>query len=106
MLGKMKDLENILKPYRARIDDLDRQIVDLLRARYDIIEEVGTLKARENIPATIQSRVDEVRENAATRAKALGLDDVFIGKLYAQLIEHSCALEDTIIDATKHKKAS
>ena len=85
----------ILKPYRARIDALDAQIIDLLRARYDVIEEVAELKAREGIPCTIPSRVDEVRENAIAMAAEKSLDSEFIGKLYQQLIDHSCALEET-----------
>lgn len=97
----------ILKPYRARIDDLDRQIIDLLRQRYDVIEEVGHLKAHEGIEAILQDRVDEVRENAARMGAEKGLDEDFIRKLYAQLIEHSCDLEDKIKSNLKEKaKAS
>jgi len=86
----------ILKPYRKRIDDLDRQIIDLLRARYDVIEEVGHLKAAHGIEAVLPERVDEVRENAARMAAEKGLDEAFIRKLYAQLIAHSCELEEQI----------
>lgn len=102
------DVAKILAPYRKRIDDLDRQIMDLLRARYDVIEEVGHLKAREGIDSVLHDRVDEVRENAAARAAALGLDEEFIRAVYAQLIEHSCNLEETIIQdiAAGKKKAA
>lgn len=86
----------ILKPYRQRINDLDEQIIDLLRQRYDVIREVGHLKADEGIPAVIQERVDEVRERAAKMAAQKGLDEDFIRHLYAQLIEHSCNLEEEI----------
>lgn len=91
-----KQIKNLLKPYRARIDTLDKQIVALLRARYDVIEEVADLKIEHNIEAVLQYRVDEVRENAAKDAASQGLDEDFIRHLYAQLIEHSCNLEDKI----------
>ncbi len=96
----------ILKPYRARINALDEQIVELLRQRYDVIEEVGALKADHGIAATLPDRVDEVRENAAKMAAEKGLDEDFIRRLYAQLIEHSCNLEDDIIEAAQQKRAS
>jgi len=96
----------ILKPYRARINALDEQIIGLLRARYDVIEEVGALKSREGIDATLPDRVEEVRENAAKLAATKGLDEDFIRKLYAQLIEHSCNLEQDIIQASRQKRAS
>ena len=95
---------NILKPYRQKIDDLDRQIIDLLTKRYEIINEVGHLKFRENIASVLQDRVDEVRENAARMAKENGLDEGFIRQLYAQLIDHSCNLEEEIIQSLRAKK--
>ena len=94
----------ILKPYRERIDELDRQIIDLLRKRYDVIEEVGHLKFREGLEAVLQDRVDEVRENAASMAAEQGLDEDFIRHLYAQLIEHSCDLEEQIKQSLREQK--
>jgi chorismate mutase-like protein len=91
----------ILKPYREKIDRLDREIIELLKARYDIIAEVGALKAKEGIDSFIQTRVDEVRENAARMASEKGLDEEFIRQLYAQLIQHSCDLEERIIESLR-----
>ncbi len=97
---------NSLKPHRQKIDQLDRQIIGLLKQRYDVIRDVGHLKARENIPSVLPDRVDEVRENAAKLAAEHGLDEAFIRHLYAQLIEHSCSMEEEIIQSTKTKKAA
>lgn len=89
----------ILKPYRARIDSLDDQIVDLLIDRVTIIREVADLKFREGIPAVLPERVEEVRERAAARAAAKGLDPDLMRRIYTALIGYSCALEDEIISA-------
>lgn len=86
----------ILKPYRARIDALDDEIVDLLVTRVGIIREVGVLKAREGIPAILPDRVVAVRERAAARAAAGGLDPELVRRLYTILIDYSCALEEDI----------
>ncbi len=90
-----------LKPYRVRINVIDEQIIQLLRRRYDVIEDVAMLKARENIPAVLNDRIEEVREKAARLAGEKGLDADFIRKLYAQIIEHSCALEEVRIREIK-----
>jgi chorismate mutase len=90
------DFGAVLAPYRQRINDLDEQIIELLRQRYYVIREVGHLKAGAGIPAVIQARVDEVRERAASLAAQKGLDEDFIRHLYAQLIDHSCDLEEQI----------
>ena len=86
----------ILKPYRARIDALDDKIVDLLVERIGIIREVGHLKAEKGIAPILQDRVDEVRERAAARAEAQGLDGALVRELYARLIAFSCDLEESI----------
>ena len=96
-----EQIAQIMTPFRARIDELDKQILDLLRQRYDVIEEVGDFKAREGIPPVLQDRVDEVRENAARMAAEKNLDEAFIRDLYAQLIKHSCDLEQIILDQKK-----
>lgn len=101
-----KDIATLMRPYRERINTLDEQIIALLRKRYDVIEEVGHFKFNEGIPAVLQDRVDEVRERAAQMAAAKGLDEDFIRSLYAQLIEHSCNLEEDIKHDLSIKKAS
>ena len=87
----------ILEPYRARIDALDDRIVDLLAERTGIIREVALLKFRENIPAVLPDRVDAVRERAAARAEENDLDPGLVRRLYAILVDYSCALEDRIM---------
>lgn len=101
-----KPVKEILGPYRAKINALDEEIIDLLRRRYDVIEEVGPLKAREGIASVLPDRVDEVCDRATALAAEKGLDAPFIRKLYEQLVEHSCNLEEEIIQAAKVKKAS
>lgn len=95
----------ILKPYRKRIDELDKKIVDLLVQRVGIIREVGELKFNNNIPSVLQDRVDEVRENAAEYAAEKGIDPDLVRRLYTTLIDYSCNLEDEIKeDLQKTKK--
>jgi chorismate mutase-like protein len=91
-----QEIRALLKPYRARIDDIDARLIQLLRERYDVIEEVGHLKMEKGIEPVLQYRVDEVRENAARMADEQNMDAAFIRDLWARLIKHSCDLEDKI----------
>jgi chorismate mutase-like protein len=100
------DFMEVLKPYRVRINVIDEQILQLLRRRYDVIEDVAKIKARENIPATIPERVAEVRENAARLAAEKGLDEDFVRKLYTQLIQHSCETEESIMQRINFRKVA
>jgi len=98
----------ILKPYRKRINEIDDRIVDLLAERTAIIREVGQFKYDHDIPAVLQDRVDEVRERAAARALAKGLDAALVRRLYRILIDYSCNLEEEIKQglSRRRKKAA
>jgi len=101
-----KNIPELMKPYRARIDAIDEQVIALLRKRYDVIEEVGVFKTNQGTAPVLQDRVDEVRERAASMAAAQGLDEDFIRDLYAQLIKHCCDLEADIMQDLKTQKVS
>lgn len=97
----------IMKPFRKRIDALDDQIIDLLIARTEIIREVGHFKFENDIPAVLPDRVIEVRERAAERAAARGLDADLVRKLYTTIIGYSCDLEEEIkADLAAKKKVA
>jgi chorismate mutase len=95
----------ILKPYRARIDALDKQLIDLFIERFRVIKEVGHLKARENIEAILQDRVDEVRNNAVSMADG-EIDAKFIYQLWTDIIKYSCDLEEDIKASYKDSKTA
>jgi len=84
----------VLEPYRKQIDELDHQLIELLKQRFDIIDLVKVIKHQNNIPAVLPDRVDEVRDNAVARAKEIGLDADFVYELWTRLIERSCERED------------
>lgn len=84
----------VLEPYRKQIDDLDHQLLELLKQRFDVIDLVSVIKQQHDIPAVLQDRVDEVRDNAVARAEEIGLDPAFIRDIWTQLIDTSCARED------------
>lgn len=89
----------ILKSYRARIDEIDDKIVDLMVARTNIVREVGELKFRKNIPAVLPDRVNEVINRTAARAEDKDLDPALVRKIYTLLVDYSCILEKEIMTA-------
>jgi chorismate mutase-like protein len=90
---------NDLAYYRAEIDSIDDQIIDLLAARLKIIHAVAGFKKRNAIPAILPDRVEEVINRNAARGESLGLDPQFIRALYAHIIDHACAVEQAHMDS-------
>ncbi len=83
----------VLKPYREKIDKIDRQLVELLVQRYEVIDQVCEVKKREAIPAVLQDRIEEVLDHVADHAHGKGLNEVLIRNLWRQLIEDACQRE-------------
>lgn len=50
----------MLDKYRAEIDQIDQQIIELLDKRFDITKQVGEYKAKNNIPVLNQAREDVI----------------------------------------------
>ncbi len=96
----------ILKPYRARIDALDDQIIDLLAQRLAVIDEVAQVKADRDIPAVIEDRVREVIDHAAQRAGEKGVDPELARRIYAVIVAWCCDVEHDFINAQQHRRTA
>ena len=82
---------------RQEIDRIDRDLMTLLRTRFDYIGQAAIIKKEAGLPADIPPRVMEVRENARRNAAELGLDPDFYEGLWAQLIAQAIAHEDALL---------
>ena len=98
-------MNEILKPFREKIDALDDDLVDLLIQREKIILEVAAIKNEKNIPAVLQDRVDEVRNRCETRAKEQGMSGDYVREIYRKIIRESCDLEESILNPTQDNAA-
>ena len=86
-----------LAPFRRRIDMLDDEIVRLLAERFAVVHQVAAVKRAENIPAVLPERIEAVKARAAANAAPLGLDPLFVRRLYGLIIDEACRLEDELI---------
>lgn len=90
---------NPLDAYRKQLDQLDGQIVELISQRLAVCENVAHFKKAERIPMMQPHRVDIVKQKAADKARANGVDERFITQVYTLMIEEACRLEDVIIES-------
>ncbi|MFA7276332.1 MAG: chorismate mutase [Pseudobdellovibrionaceae bacterium] len=85
----------LLKPFRAQIDVLDDQIVDLLVKRMAVIRDVAPIKAENGIPAVLDDRIEEIINRVAERAGEENED--MICEIYAVLLAVSCDVEEELM---------
>ena len=88
---------NPLAGYRAEIDALDDQIVDLLSRRFAIASEVAACKAISGIAVRLEDRIAEVLERNANRATKNGAEAEAIRAIYKTIIDVTCAYEEAKI---------
>ena len=82
---------------RAGVDQLDRELVAMLRRRFDYMDAAARIKpAREHVRD--EARKAQVIANARAEAKAAGLPDEVVVALWEQLVEASIAYELAAFD--------
>jgi chorismate mutase len=74
---------------RKQIDEVDRQILDLLRRRLTIAEEIGRVKVENRLPTRDEKREREVLERAASKAEAEGIDPETVRRIFTEIIKLS-----------------
>ena len=86
----------IFKDHRARIDVLDERIIAALAERFEIVREVGRIKAEQNIPVVQHARAESVKQRAARMAEERGLDGDLVRRIYTLMIDHAHVMENEI----------
>ncbi len=79
---------------RAEIDRLDAELISLLAARSRLIDRAAEIKARDGLPARIETRVEEVAGNARRLARQGGLDPQLADRIWREMMEHFIAQEE------------
>jgi chorismate mutase len=85
-----------LAAFRAEIDSIDDQIVDLLARRFAICREVAAFKLRHGVPVVLPERIEQVKTRCADRATAQGVDRAFTLTLYGLIIDQTCDTERAV----------
>jgi isochorismate pyruvate lyase len=79
---------------REVIDRIDRDLVALLAERVRCLDQVVAVKTRENLPAAIPERVEEVVAHVRAEAEAAGMPPDLAEMLWRRLIDWSIAYEE------------
>ncbi len=80
--GGNKTFDEALQKLRAKIDDADREILELLHMRMNIVNEIGLSKKENNITPLQISRMDAVMKNRAELGSKLGLDEKYVEDIF------------------------
>ncbi len=77
-----EELTRRLQEFRARIDSLDENILDILALRMGVVDQIGDQKRRGNITILQQQRWEEILDKTSKGATARNLDQAFVEELF------------------------
>jgi 4-amino-4-deoxychorismate mutase len=86
-----------LAPFRARLDEIDAQLVDLLGERFQICREVAVHKAENEIAMMQPGRVEIVRARYLQHGAEVDLPADFTAGLFDLMIDATCRAEDELM---------
>lgn len=82
--------------YRAQIDSVDSQIVDLLGKRMSAARAIGIYKIDHQIGVVQSARFEEVLQNAIRHGATLHLSEEFIRALYNDIHKESIQQQEEL----------
>lgn len=98
------EFSNRLEQLRKRIDKIDLDIIDILAARMQLVEEIGLYKKENNVTILQLERWNKVMKNILAQSESLGIDTEFSKKLYQLVHEESIRIQTEIMNRELHKK--
>jgi 4-amino-4-deoxychorismate mutase len=87
-----------LAPYRARLDEIDAQLVDLLGERFQVCREVAVHKAENEIAMMQPGRVEIVRARYLQHGAEVDLPGDFTAAFFDLMIDATCRAEDELME--------
>lgn len=88
----MQENEDILAAPRAKIDEIDSQIINLLNQRACVAQEIGRLKGNSGTPVYRPQREAQVIQNVIAKSKG-PLKDTGITAIYREIMSACRAVE-------------
>jgi len=86
-----------LAPFRARLDEIDSQLVDLLGERFQICREVAVHKSENEIEMMQPGRVEIVRARYLQHGAEADLPGDFTARFFDLMIDATCRAENELM---------
>lgn len=82
--------------FRTQIDSLDKQLIEILGKRMQVVDAVGKYKAAHNIPALQQSRFDAILQKNIALGKTYNLSATLVTDIMNAIHKESLGKEAAV----------
>jgi len=97
------DFNDHLEELRAKIDNIDRELVETLATRMAVVEKIGEYKRDNNVTTLQVKRWDDIMKNRSELAKKLGINEEFVVDVFKLVHEESIRRQTEIMKAVESK---
>jgi chorismate mutase len=84
---RLEPTEMDLDELREEIEDIDREIVELIARRTYVAEAVADVKDERDLPTTVEAQEQRVMDRAGTNAELFDIDSNLVKAIFRLLIE-------------------
>jgi len=96
-----KEFKATLKQLRIQIDDLDIELLDVLKRRMDLVEKIGLHKKENKVTILQNNRWLEMLKSRVNYGEENGLSEVFIQQLLKAIHQESIDKQNSIMNKLK-----
>jgi chorismate mutase / prephenate dehydratase len=100
LFAQNADLAKQLTGPRQRIDSIDKQIVNLLNERAQVVRDIGLIKKKYNAPVSAPGREEQVVRRAGEQARA-PLSAPAVEAIYRTILHEMSAMEQTEVEHSR-----
>jgi chorismate mutase len=91
-----KDFKNELEGIRDQIDETDKELLEVLSRRLELVKKVGQYKRDKNVAIFQLERWNKIIENRPLWGKKLNLDAEFVKSIYQEIHDESIRIQTDI----------
>lgn len=93
-----KTFEDTIDKLRSKIDQVDRELLELLHLRMNVVKEIGIAKKENNVTPLQIGRMDVLIKNRNELGIKLGLEEKYIDELFHVIHTESVRFQTKIIN--------
>lgn len=93
-----QQFDNQLDLLRSRIDALDKELIEVLSSRTEIVREIGKYKKENNVTALQINRWTQLINNRVKLGRDMNLNETFTKNLFQFIHEDSVRIQTEIMD--------
>ncbi|NOZ85043.1 MAG: chorismate mutase [Deltaproteobacteria bacterium] len=96
-------MERTLPELRREIDSIDKQIVELIARRMELVHSIGRRKQARGLPIAHPRRQAKVMADAEKKARALRLSPQLVERIFALILAESLQIQEKMVVSSKDK---